>query len=135
MYNVIAKINKVPKGVDQGLHLQHTEVHKLSNDEDLKSPASTNTTQEATKCRGVDGNVNKKYTPKRIQISVGDANIATTNKDLNEGVKEIEKMKLSIIKRLTTQIIESEKAGKEALVQWGIQMAHIFANVLKPVNN
>lgn len=60
---------------------------------------------------------------------------SSNNKDFTEGVKEIKKMNSSMIERLTAHIMESEKAGREALVHGQIQMAHVFANVLKPTNH
>ncbi|KAG0594759.1 hypothetical protein M758_UG106800 [Ceratodon purpureus] len=133
-----AKIRGVPHGVDQGIRMPHEEIHNLSDDDDEEStpnatPTKANSTApilprtRAAKQPHCVGQLNKSAEKRRRKLSAGDHAIASAITDFSNGIIEIEKMKLEVIEK----IIESEKQGREMVLQGQLQMAALFVEVLK----
>lgn len=48
------------------------------------------------------------------------------------GVQEIGKLKIMMMKRITSQMLQSEKESRHMVLQNQLQIATIFSKVLKP---
>jgi hypothetical protein len=72
---------------------------------------------------------------RRKKMDVGSSIIASAIKEFSEGVKKIEKMKMEMIERIVIQMFQNEHIGRKLIVQGQLQMATLFAEVLKPTNS
>jgi len=133
-----AKIRGVLHGVDQGVHMPHEEIHDLSDDDDEEStpnatpPKANSSTPISPRTRAAQqphctGQLNKSAEKRKRKLNAGDHAIASAITNFSDGIIQIEKMKL----QLTEKIIESEKQGREMVLQGQLQMATLFAEVLK----
>lgn len=65
-------------------------------------------------------------------MDVGSRAIIDAIKEFSIGVQEIEKLKINMTKRITSQMLQSEKKSKHMVLQSQLQIANIFTKVLKP---
>jgi uncharacterized protein YoxC len=65
-------------------------------------------------------------------LDVGSREIIDAIKEFSIGVQEIEKLKINMTKRITSQMLQSEKKSKHMVLQSQLQIANIFTKVLKP---
>jgi uncharacterized protein YoxC len=65
-------------------------------------------------------------------LDVGSRAIIDAIKEFSIGVQEIEKLKINMTKRITSQMLQSEKKSKHMVLQSQLQIANIFTKVLKP---
>ncbi len=65
-------------------------------------------------------------------MDVGSREIIDAIKEFSIGVQEIEKLKINMTKRITSQMLQSEKKSKHMVLQSQLQIANIFTKVLKP---
>jgi hypothetical protein len=140
IYAGTARINGVPYGVDQGVHLQHSEVHIVSDDDEgtLPStppppPPSADATSSQSPCTeavnqpGCDGQVNRSAGKRKRKLDARDDSIASAITSFSKGILEVEKMKLQI----TEKLIDSEREGREMVLKGQLQMATLFVETLK----
>ena len=118
------------------MHLQHSEVNVLSDDDDAVpstppphfTPASI--TSSHTPCTkvvnqpGCEGQVNKNTNKKKRKLLANDEAIASAITHFSNGVLE---MKLKVIKKL----IDSKREGRELLMKGQLQMTALIVKTLK----
>ncbi len=68
---------------------------------------------------------------KRRKLDASSFAIANVMKEFSKGVKEIEKMNMEMIERITTQMLQNEQKGRKLMVQGQLQMVALFIEVLK----
>ena len=134
-----AKINGVPNGLDQGVRLKHSEAFVLSDDDEdtlptpPPHPSAPNTASshsprsEAVNQPGCEGQVNRNAGKRKRKLAMGDESIVSAINNFSKGILEVEKMKL----QLTEKMIDHEREGREMLMKGQLQMAALFADVLK----
>jgi len=138
MLGSTAKIRGVPHGVNQGVHMPYKEIHDLSDDDDEESTPNTTSTKanfitpissrtRTAKQQHCTSQLNKSVEKWRKKLNVGDHVIASVIINFSDGIIQIEKMKLQVIEK----IIESRKQGREMVLHGQLQMATLFAEVLK----
>jgi uncharacterized protein YoxC len=67
----------------------------------------------------------------KIKMDVSAA-ITDAIKEFSISVQEIKKLKIKTTKKITSQMLQSEKERKEMVLQNQLQIVTIFAKVLKP---
>jgi hypothetical protein len=82
----------------------------------------------------IKGKPNKKTTSKKWCLVGEFLFIAQAIKKYSQTAKELEFLKMQMTKEITTQVLDSERVGKKLLLEGQLQMAAIFAEVLKPKN-
>ncbi len=58
----------------------------------------------------------KEWKKKRRKLDVGSSTIIDAIKEFSKGVKEIEKMKMELPKRIVTQLLQNEQIGRKLVV-------------------
>jgi hypothetical protein len=80
----------------------------------------------------VQGKFNKKLEKKNKRLFISSFVIANAIINFICVVKEIEMKKVEMIKFITFQMLQSEKNGKQKMIQGQLQMVVLFIDVLKP---
>jgi hypothetical protein len=96
MYDGIARINRLPQGVDQDVRIEHEEVEIMSDDEDPAAPTATPLSPRRRACQNpqAPGQVNKSSNKKKRKLTTGDSAIADSIKYGHDGVQELEKIQM-----------------------------------------
>ncbi len=68
---------------------------------------------------------------KRRKLDASSSTIVDAIKDFSKGVKEIGKMKMEMTERIATQMFQNEQTSRKLIMQAQLQMATLFAKVLK----
>jgi len=68
----------------------------------------------------------------KIKMDVGSATITDAIKEFSISVQEIKKLEIKMTKKITSQMLQSEKERKQMVLQNQLQIVTIFAKVLKP---
>jgi hypothetical protein len=133
MFGGIAKINGISNAIYQGVQNLHSH-SKVQNfevsDEDVTqgiqehssppqqvpflvvvlAPSIGSNTLRTRACKlpGVQSKANKKMESKRRKLDASSFAITNAIKEFSKGVKDIEKMKMEMIERIATQLLQNE---------------------------
>jgi len=64
----------------------------------------------------VQSKANKRMENNRRKLDAGSFAITNAIKEFSKGVKDIEKMKMEMIERIATQLLQNEQIGRELVV-------------------
>jgi hypothetical protein len=132
--------NSIPK--TQSLESLECQIPIFVDSNDLVTPKHTfyqaldivSLRTRACNLPSTKGKPNKKTTSKKWYLVGESPSITKAIKKYSQIAKELELLKMQMTKEITTQILEGEQVGRKLLLEGQLQMAALFAEVLKPRN-
>ena len=109
-----------------------TPVHSTPSTQTAPGATSSQSPRtQAVNQPGCEGQVNKSASKRKRKLALGEEGIASAIKDFSKGILEIEKMKMESSERLSERMIAVDLKTRELQMSGQLEMAKIFAEVLK----